>query len=87
MKNIKHLLSIHAARFAVLLAVLAPAALVKGQIVYPPPTVLPAFTNGDFETGDFTGWTLTGGNATPMSSGWTTVNLESRLNPETTKPW
>ena len=59
MKNIKHLLSIHAARLAVLLAVLAPAALVKGQ-VYPPPTVIPAFTNGDFETGDFTGWSLSG---------------------------
>jgi hypothetical protein len=55
MKNIKHVLSIHAARLAVLLAVLAPAAAVKGLVS--PPLVV---TNGGFETGDFTDWTLSG---------------------------
>ena len=42
-----------------LLLFIAAAVQVRGQ-VYPPPTVLPVFTNGDFETGDFTGWTLSG---------------------------
>ena len=53
MKYIKHLFSLRAARLAVLLAVLALAASVKGQS----PNLV---VNGGFETGDFTGWGLAG---------------------------
>src|SRR5208283_3417524 len=69
-KSITNLLRISVVPLAALLLVIAPVALVKGQANPVPWSV--AIVNGGFDTGDFTGWTLSGDtNGTYVDDGYT----------------